>query len=50
MKTYQHETKWIVFWWGGGVTERTSYSQARILALNYSGVFCIRSPIYEEEK
>lgn len=50
MRTYQHKTKWLVFWRGGGVTECISLAQARILALNYSGVFCIRSPIYVEEK
>lgn len=50
MRTYQHKTKWLVFWWGGGVTECTSYSQARILALNYSSVFCIRSPIYSRDE
>lgn len=49
MRTYQHKTKWLVFWLSGGITECNTEAQARIIALNYNGVFCIRAPIYDDD-
>lgn len=49
MKTYRHKTLWLVFLVGGGITECRSQGQARVLALNNPGVFCIRPPIYGGE-